>query len=108
MGALALRRTYLVAFAVLVTVFVALYPYLGPMGECGDQGEECPYAAVQSSHTTSAGFAATCLSAVLTVSSVAVLALGTFYRRCAISNDARPVGVFLSLDPPPPRLSLSR
>ncbi len=107
MGALTLRRTYLVAFAVLVTVFVALYPYLGPMGDCGDQGEECPYA-MQSSHTTSAGFMATCLSAVLAISSVAVLALGTLYRRCVISNDVRPMGVFLSLDPPPPRLSLSR
>lgn len=107
MGALTLRRTYLVAFAVLVTVFVAFYPYLGAMGHCGDHGEECPYAA-QSSHTTSAGFMATCLSAALAVSSVAVLALSILYRRRVIGNDTRPVGVFLSLDPPPPRLSLSR
>ena len=105
MGTLTSRRTYLVAFAVLVATFVALYPYLGAMGHCDIQGDECPYA-MQSSHTTSAGFAATCLSAVLAVSSIAVLALATFRSRRVAFNDVRPADIFLSLDTPPPRLSL--
>ena len=102
MGTLTLRRTYLVAFAFLVTMFVALYPYLGPMEHCGDHGEECPYA-VQSSHTTSA---AVCLSAVLAASPVAVLALAALRGRRVTGDDARPADIFLSLDTPPPRLSL--
>ena len=104
MGALTLHRTHLVAFAVLVTIFVALYPYLGPMDHCGDHGQECPYAA-QSSHTTSAVI---CLSAVLAASPVALLALAALRGRRVTDNDTRPADIFLSLDTPPPRLSLSR
>ena len=102
MGTLTLRRTYLVAFAFLVTMFVALYPYLGPMEHCGDHGEGCPYA-VQSSHTTAA---AVCLSAVLAASPVAVLALAALRGRRVTGDDTRPADIFLSLDTPPPRLSL--
>ena len=105
MGALTLRRTYLVVLAALVVMFVTLYPYLGLMYHCGDHGEECPYA-MQSSHTTSAGFGTTCLSAVLVVSSVAVLALAAFRGRRIIDNYTRPANIFLSLDTPPPQLSL--
>ncbi len=92
-------------FAVLVATFVALYPYLGAMGHCDVQGDECPYA-MQSSHTTSAGFAATCLSAVITVSSIAMLALAADRGRRLAYNDIRPADIFLYLDTPPPRLSL--
>ncbi len=105
MGTLTLRRTYLVAFAVLVAVFVALYPYLSAMNHCGDHGEECPYA-MQSSHTTSVGFTTMCVSAVLAASSVAVLALAAFRGRRLTDISMRPADIFLSLDPPPPRLSL--
>jgi hypothetical protein len=105
---LTVRRTYLISLAILVTAFVALYPYLAAMEMC-DSGE-CPYAAQSSAQSPmgSAGIAGLCLSAVLAASSAGVLAFGAFYGRRVIGNDARPVGVFLSFDPPPPRLSLSR
>ena len=103
-----LRRTYLISLAIFVAAFVALYPYLGAMEMC-DSGE-CPYAAQSSvqSPTGSAGIAGLCLGAVLAVSSTGILAFGAFYGRRSISNDARPAGIFLSFDPPPPKLYLSR
>jgi hypothetical protein len=36
-----LRRTYLIALAILVAAFVALHPYLGPLEFCGPGG--CPH-----------------------------------------------------------------
>lgn len=106
--AVGVRQTYLISLAIFVTAFVALYPYLGAMEIC-DSGE-CPYAAQSSvqSPTGSAGIAGLCLGAVLAVSSAGALAFGAFYGRRSIGNDARPLGVFLSFDPPPPKLSLSR
>lgn len=106
--AMTARRTYLISLAILVTAFVALYPYLGAMEMC-DSGE-CPYAAQSSAQSPmgSAGIAGLCLGAVLAVSFAGVLAFGAFYGRRSISNDARSVGIFLSFDPPPPKLSLSR
>ena len=94
-----LRCTTLVILAVLVAAFVALYPYLGTLEMC-DHGE-CPYMA-QSSQTTSAGFVATCLSAVLVAPSVA-LALAMFHGRRLPTADPRPPEFCLSPDPPPPR-----
>ena len=108
LAAVAVRRTYLISLAIFVTAFVALYPYLGAMEMC-DSGE-CPYAAQSSvqSPMGSSGIAGLCLGAVLAVSSAGVLAFGAFYGLRTISNDARPTGVFLSFDPPPPQLYLSR
>lgn len=102
LSALAPRRTYVLALAILLVTFVALYPALDPMGHC-DQGE-CPNAA-QSSPMSSAGLATMCVSAVLAASSVMVLALAALRGRRIVTAESRPEDAFLSLDTPPPRLS---
>jgi hypothetical protein len=99
-----LRRAYLVALAVLVATFVALYPYLGNRGMC-DSGE-CPYATQSSSHTSSTGLASVCVSAVLSAFP-AVLAFALFRGRRLPAADSRPAELYLSPDPPPPRSFLS-
>lgn len=99
-----LRHTYLFALAVLVAAFVAVYPYLGNMEMC-DFGE-CPYAAQSSSHTSSAGLASVCVSAVLSAVP-AVLAFALFRGRRLSAADSRPMQFYLSPDPPPPRSFLS-
>jgi hypothetical protein len=101
--ALNLRRTFLVAVAMLVAVLVASYPYLGAVGMC-DLGE-CPYAAQSSSHTSSAGLASVCVSAVLSAVP-AVLALALFRRRGLLTAESQPGQLYLSPDPPPPRTFL--
>ena len=99
-----MRCTWLVVLAILVAAFVSLYPYLAGMEMC--EVGECPYAA-QSSHGTSSGLAAaTCVSAVL-ASSAAVLAFAASRGRCVVTVDRRPLQLYLSPDPPPPRLSPS-
>jgi hypothetical protein len=103
-AAVTLRHTYLFALAVLVVAFVALYPYLGSMGMC-DFGE-CPYAAQSSSHTSSAGLASVCVSAVLSALP-AVLAFGLSRGRRLPAADSRPTELYLSPDRPPPRSFLS-
>ncbi len=95
-----LRHTYLFALAVLVAAFVALYTYLGNMEMC-DFGE-CPYAAQTSSHTSSAGLASVCVSAMLSAVP-AVLAFALFRGRRSTAADLRPTEFYLSPDPPPPR-----
>jgi hypothetical protein len=97
-------RTSLAILALLVAAFVALYPYLGSMGMC-DFGE-CPYAAQSSSHTSSAGLASVCVSAVLSAVP-AVLAFALFRGRLLPAADSRPTELYLSPDPPPPRFFLS-
>ena len=99
-----LRQRYLLALAVLVATFVALYPYLGNMGMC-DSGE-CPYAAQSSSHASTAGLASVCASAVLSAFP-AVLAFALLRGRCLPAADSRPVQLYLSPDPPLPRSFLS-
>ena len=103
-AAVTLSRTYLIVLAVLVTAFVALYPYLGTMEMC-DSGE-CPYAAQSSSHTSSAGLASVCMSAVLSAFP-ALLAFALFRGRNLPTGDSRPMQLYLSPDPPPPRSFLS-
>jgi hypothetical protein len=103
-AAVSLRPTYLFTLAVLVAAFVALYPYLGNMGMC--EVGECPYAAQSSSHTSSAGLASVCVSAVLSAFP-AVLAFALFRRRRLAAADSRPAELYLSPDPPPPRSFLS-
>ncbi len=99
LAAVTSRRTYLIAFAILVAVFVALYPSLVTL----DHGE-CPYVA-QSSSMASASLTAACVSAVLATSSAMVLALATFYGRRVAITQSRPENIFISPDPYPPRLS---
>jgi hypothetical protein len=102
--ALTVRRTYLVAFALVVAAFVALYPYFGAMDMC-DSGE-CPYA-MQTSPTASAGLASACVSAVLSALP-ALLAFTLFRGRRLPAVDERPTQLYLSPDPPPPRTFLSQ
>ncbi len=101
---LSLRRAHLVVLAIFVAAFVGLYPYLGSMGMCGSG--ECPYAAQSSSHTSSVGLASVCVSAVLSVVT-AVLAFALFRGRRLPAVDSRPMELYLSPDPPPPRSFLS-
>ena len=103
--AVTLRNIYLFALAALVAVFVALYPYLGNMGMC-DSGE-CHYAAQSSSHTSSAGLASVCVSVVLSAVP-AVLAFALLRGRRVVAANWRPVQLYLSLDPPPPRTFLDQ
>lgn len=97
-----LSRTYVIGLAVLVTVFVALYPYVGNMGMC-DSGK-CPYAVHSSSHTSSAVLASICLSAVLPMFP-AMLAFALFRGRRLSVGASRPMQFYLTPDPPPPRPS---
>jgi hypothetical protein len=94
------RCAYLVVLAVLVATFVALYPYLGSIGQCDHGG--CPYVA-QSSHGTPASLASVCLSAVV-VGSPALLVFAALRARRLAADDSRPTEPYLSPDPPPPRL----
>jgi hypothetical protein len=94
-------RTTLIILALVVAAFVALYPYLGSMGMC-DSGE-CP----QIVHSASGGFSTACLiAAVLVV--VPVLRAVTGFGWRSATSELRPIQVFSSLDPPPPRLLPSR
>jgi hypothetical protein len=96
--ALAVQRTYLFALAMLVAVFVSLYPYRGAEGMC-DSGS-CP----QMVHSATGGVCAACgllaaLAAAPTMRAVLQLLL-----RGALSEPP-PLQVFSSPDPPPPRPS---
>ena len=92
------RRTTLMVLALLVTAFVALYPYLGSMGMC-DSGE-CP----QIVHSASQGFSTACLIAAVLVVVPVLRAVSALGWRSATS-ELRPIQVFSSPDPPPPRSS---
>jgi hypothetical protein len=102
LAALTVRRTYLLAFGILVTAFVSLYPYLGAMEMC--HFGECPYAAQSStqSSTTSTGL---CLSAVLAATPAGILAFAMLRGRRLFDERSRPAQFFLSPDPPPPQFS---
>ncbi len=104
-AAVTLRNRYLFALAVLVATFVALYPYLGDMSMC-DSGE-CPYAVQSSSHTSSASLASVCVSVVLSAVP-AVLAFALLRGRRVVAANWRPMQLYLSLDPPPPRTFLGQ
>jgi hypothetical protein len=94
-----LRRAHLIVLAVLVAAFVALYPSLGVAEMCNPG--ECPYA-THSSQTTSAGFSALCLGAVLSAIP-AVLTFVASRGRRSIVADPLPTQLHSSPDPPPPR-----
>lgn len=103
--ALTIRRTHLLAFGVLVTAFVSLYPYLGAMEMC--HFGECPYAAQSSTQSSAAstGLGGLCLSAVLAASSAGILAFPMLRGRRLFEERSRPAQFFLSPDPPPPQFS---
>ncbi len=99
------RRTYLLSLAVLVTLFVALYPYLGAMEMC--HPGECPYATQTSTQSSgsSNGLVGLCLSAVLAASFAGFFGLKTIRGRRRFDECSRPARFYLSPDPPPPRFS---
>jgi hypothetical protein len=99
------RRTYLLSLAVLVTLFVALYPYLGAMEMC--HPGECPYATQTSTQSSgsSNGLVGLCLSAVLAASFAGFFGLTTIRGRRRFDECSRPARFYLSPDPPPPRFS---
>ncbi len=97
-----MRRTYLLSLAILVTLSVSLYPYLGEMEMC--LSGECPYAA-QTSTQSSVGLAGLCLGVVLAVSSAGVLAFATPRGPRLHDEGSRPAQFILSPDPPPPQFS---
>jgi len=99
---LSVRPICLAALAILVAAFVALYPYLEGMDRC--MVGECPYA-MQSSHGASIGSVAACVSAVLAASVVLFFAM--LRGRRIFAAYSRPMELYLSPDPPPPRLSPS-
>ena len=89
-----LRRTLLIALAVLVAAFVGLYPLL----DC-DSGE-CPEAS-QSSHAIHFGSSAMCIVVVLVTFSSA-LAVASLLGARRVADQRRPTQVYLSPDPRPP------
>jgi hypothetical protein len=94
-----LRRAHLIVLAVLVIAFVALYPYLGAAEMCNPGA--CPYA-THSSHAASAGFSALCLGAVLSAICAVLAPIASRGRRSVVA-DSRPMQLYSSPDPPPPR-----
>jgi hypothetical protein len=94
--ALTIRRTYLFALAILVTAFVALYPYLGAKDMC-DSGK-CPMV----TQSTSGGVSTACLIVAL-VAAPALMRFGSERRLRGATSELRPIQVFSSPDPPPPR-----
>jgi hypothetical protein len=91
-----MRSTYLFALAVLVATFVAMYPYLGAHDMC-DSGK-CPMV----TQSASGGASMACLVVAL----VATTALARFVPQLRLRGPAsasRPLQVFSSPDPPPPR-----
>ena len=105
MVAVTVRRTYLLPLAILVILFVSLYPYLGTMEMC--HSDECPYATHTSTQSSgsSAGLAGLCVGAVLAASSAGLLGLAAIRGRRLSDERSRPAQFFLSPDPPPPQLS---
>ncbi len=98
-------RAYAVmVLVILVIAFASFHPYFDAADLCGLGG--CQEVS-QSSHAAHASFSTTCLVAVLAASPVA-LAFAFFFGRRRAADHSRPAEAYLSLDPPPPRLSPSR
>jgi hypothetical protein len=90
---------------VLVAAFMSLHPYLDEAGLCGLGG--CPEAS-QVSNTAHTSFSTVCLVAVLAASVAGVLAFASFFDRRRVDDHPWPIEAYISLDPPPPRISPSR
>ena len=91
-----MRSAHVTALAVLMALFVALYPVRGTMEACA-YGVN-PYDAQSSSVDGTA-----CVGGVLGISSVVVLVLFASYGLRLATADRRPAQFYLSPDPPPPR-----
>ncbi|MEW6638329.1 MAG: hypothetical protein AB1425_16100 [Actinomycetota bacterium] len=96
---LMLRRTYLIALAILVAAFVALHPCLGAAGFCDPGG--APHATQAHAAPSVDPSAAASLALVASFA----LALAAFLRPV---SDRRPDQAYLSPDPHPPRPPQSR
>ena len=97
---LAARRITLLMLTVFVASFVALYPYLEPMGFCASSG--CPEVS-QASHSGTGVFSTGCLIAVLTAVPGLVTLLAFFMRRTVDQHWT--TQLYLAPDPDPPRTS---
>ena len=95
------RRTLFVLFAVLLTAFVTLHPYLDGAGLCDHGG--CPEAS-QSSHAVHVSVSTACVAAVFVAPFGAALAFARFSGRRRVDDEWRPDETFLSPDTPPPRV----
>lgn len=97
------RRTYLLSLAVLVTLFVALYPYLGATEMC--HPGECPYATQTSTQSSGASYGVfgLCLSAVLAASFTGLFGPPAVRGRRRLDERLCPARCYPSPDPPPPR-----
>lgn len=95
------RRTILLALAVVVTAFVALYPQLEAVGMC-DSGE-CP----PMTGSTSVGYSVTCCAVVASLAVVPAASVAAFGLRLRVTRAwYSPSQVHLSPESPPPQLSL--
>ena len=93
-GSRSWRRPVL-ALALMVLLFAALYPYLEATGSCGDPG--CP----EFSHAHAPAPSELPPGALVAVlAAVAALAGGVRFRP---ASDRRPAEVYLCPDPEPPR-----
>lgn len=97
------RRTFPIVLAILVAIFVALYPYLGAMDFC-ERGE-CPYAMTQASSGASAGPVSACVVAALAASFAGMLAPALLRGRPVFANSSWLTQFHLAPDSPPPRFS---
>ena len=91
----------LVSVAVLVALFGMLHPALDAAGLCGSGG--CPEMMESSGGHT--GFSLSCIAAVVSAFSVVAFAGALFSLGRRPTNHSRPHELYLTLDPPPPRLS---
>lgn len=96
-----MRSPLLLVLAVIVAAFVAFYPYLDGMGFCDDGG--CPEIS-QSSPTTSVGFSAVCCPLAVLALGSAAFAFVSFRGQRTVADHPRLIGLYLSPDPPPPRV----
>lgn len=92
----------MVAVALLVVAFVALYPYLAGMDAC--EVGECPYAALSSHEGAAGSVAVACVVAVLT-SFAAVVAFAAERGHRFVTANMRIAQLYIPPDPPPPRFS---
>ena len=96
-----MRSAHVIALAVLMALFLALYP-------AGGITEACGHGANPHDAQSSSADGATCAGDVLGISPVVVLAFFVAYGLRLATADRRPAQFYLPPDPPPPRPSPSR
>lgn len=96
-----MRRTTLLALAILVAAFVTLYPALDSAGMC-DSGE-CP----QIVNSASGGFSGTCVPALASLAAAPVVGAAAAGLRLREATTVQsPSQIYYAPESPPPRLSL--